>query len=209
MLQTTILCNSRPESVGHADVSPLTPRPTLLSAEPPNPFDLRRKRARTAAARRRLAELLVARARHLPDEDAALLLAVYRDGVPLCTIAAMGTPGPDGPATVSQVRRRLRRLARRCTDPLFEYVVVHIDTLPPTLRRVATACILHGLSVRRAALTLNLTHHVVRRHRDSLLAVFASADTPAARAQRATTPALATADAAPPVTTPVPEGAAS
>lgn len=161
----------------------------LKPAPPPIPADLfpdRRFRnrkgatpAQIAEARRKLIELIVSRAELLPDADAALVLAVYRDGVVLPRLVAAArtsaAPDPDPHhANLAYLRRRLHRLARRCIDPLFVFVSINSPALPPTMRRVATACILHGMSLRRAALTLNLSHHVVRLQRERLQALFES-----------------------------------
>lgn len=188
MSHNTILCQSAQVLVGEAE-----PPSDASAIDPGTAFDLRRRRRKatpTPPTRRALAEVLVDRARHLPTEDAALVLAVYRDGMRLADIAALGPTGLD-PAGVSvpHLRRRLRRLTRRCIDPLFAYVVVHAPTLSPTMRRVATACVLHGMSVRRASIVLNLTHHAVRQHRESLQAIFNTSEhaTPRVKAS----PALA------------------
>jgi hypothetical protein len=183
MAKDTILCSNIAASVARSNpdtpVERTRPPGERSHASDSTPeLDLRRRHARSAESRARLTETIVGRAEHLPRPDAALILAVYRDGLAISNIAALRARGVGGlesdVAAAIQVRRRLRRLARRCTDPLFAFVALHAPSFQPTMRRVAIACILHGLSVRRAALTLNLSEHVVRRQRESLLAIFQS-----------------------------------
>ncbi len=156
-------------------------------------LDLRRYRGRGEAKRREFAEMILGRTDHLSAADAALVVAVYRDRMLVRTIAELGAAAGDtANSNVPQIRRRLRRITRRCVDPLFAYVAVNIDTLQPTMRRVAVACVLHGLSLREAAISLNLSHHVVRSQREALRAIYASSTKPSRRTRphRAPAPAL-------------------
>jgi DNA-directed RNA polymerase specialized sigma24 family protein len=62
-------------------------------------------------------------------------------------------------------------------SPQFIYVLRQRDEWTPTRRRVATACLLHGLSLRQAAAALHLSLYTVRRHQDAIIALFESATT--------------------------------
>jgi DNA-directed RNA polymerase specialized sigma24 family protein len=148
--------------------------------------DLRRSQRREAV------QVLLDRAQaaELPSEQVALLRAAYADGRSAIEIAALvsaasidPTHAADAPrdptiprvsATPRAIRRRLRRLSRRVMSPQFIFVLRHRDTWPPSRRRVATACVLHGLSLRQAAASLRLSLYTVRRHHDAIGALFES-----------------------------------
>ena len=123
-------------------------------------FDRRRRQGRD------IAESLVARAEYLLPKDRALINAIYRDGSSAREVASLTD------ATPRAVRRRIRSLAQRVLDPRFAFVIIHREQWPPTRRKVATETILHGLPLRAAAKSLDLSLHTVRRHADAIRVMY-------------------------------------
>ncbi|MCW5774943.1 MAG: hypothetical protein KIS87_00665 [Phycisphaeraceae bacterium] len=133
--------------------------------DPVETLDLRRKR------RRDQAEVALERARHLPPEDRVLVEAVFRDGRPVAELAALvagETGATDRAARARGLRRRIRRLTARILSHEYAFVAEQLADWSPTRRRVATACVLHGRSIRDAAAELRLSLHTVRRHRAAI-----------------------------------------
>jgi hypothetical protein len=92
--------------------------------------------------------------------------ALYEQGQRLCEVAAIwGRPA-------RTLRGRVRSILRRMRSEEFAFVALHLQEFSPTMRAVATACILHGMSIRAAAAELKLTQHQVRRYRDLALTMF-------------------------------------
>lgn len=125
--------------------------------------DLRRRR------RRELAEQIVRRADWLPREDKSILQAIYEDGRSVTEVAVLRGDSP------RQLRRRVHRLVERVLSQKFTFVAAHLPSWSPTRRRVAEACVLHGLSLRRAAERLGLSHHTVRRNYEAVHALYEAA----------------------------------
>lgn len=125
-------------------------------------FDLRR------GVRRDIARTLVDRAAFLLEQDRYLIEGVFRDGRPISDLAGMWHEHPAGGCAPRSLRRRLHRLVDRLLSPRFEVVAQLNHTWTPTRKRVATACILHGLSTRRAAAELGISLHTVRRQVDAI-----------------------------------------
>jgi hypothetical protein len=71
----------------------------------------------------------------------------------------------------SALRRRFRRLVRRVQSPEFAFVLEHRAQWTRSMREVATACWIHGLSTRAASNRLRMSLHDVRRHRCTILAL--------------------------------------
>jgi len=111
--------------------------------------DLRRRRTRE------LAEVLVRSRWALPD-DRALIEAIYRDNLTAAHIASLRDESPRA------VRRRVRAVAAQLLSPRFTVVLHERERWPARRRRVATACVLQGRTLREAARHLNLTLHTVR-----------------------------------------------
>ncbi|MCL4740804.1 MAG: hypothetical protein KJZ54_01220 [Phycisphaerales bacterium] len=133
--------------------------------DPVETLDLRRKRRCDQAA------VALDRARHLPPQDRVLVEAVFRDGRPVAELAALiaADAGDAARATsVRGLRRRVRRLTARLLSREYAFVAEQLPDWSPTRRRVATACILHGRSIRDAAAELRLSLHTVRRHRAAI-----------------------------------------
>lgn len=121
--------------------------------------------------RRDMAQTLVERARHLPEPDRYLIEGVFRDGRSIAELAAMWGENPEPGRSPKSLRRRLHRLVDRLNSPRYLLVAEYRDRWAPTRRRVATACVLHGMSLREAADALGTSLHTVRRHFDAVVAI--------------------------------------
>lgn len=139
----------------------------------PDLYDLRRRHDLA-----RLTATLLDRAEHLPPDDANLVRAVFGRGM---TVSELARAAGVRTHTMSA---RLRRITTRLADPAFEAVLRQRDFWPPSMRDVATACILHGLTLRAAAARLGLSVGAVRRHRDAALALIAAVTRPRTPAGR-------------------------
>lgn len=127
-----------------------------LAFEPDEAADLRRRRKREQI------EQILARAAWLPDSDRAVLEAVFGEGKTVTEVAVlMGCPP-------RALRRRVRRLLDRVLAHRFVFVTSRIDGWPPTRRRVATACVIEGCSLRDAAKRLGISLYSVRRHHEAI-----------------------------------------
>ena len=118
--------------------------------------DLRRRRDERAA------DVIVRRAAFLLPPDKALLLAVYRDGASAADLARLHRQDP------RNLRRRIRALVQRVLGPRFVYVLRHRDRWTPTRAKVATACAVHGMTLREASSHLRVSLHTVRKHMDAV-----------------------------------------
>lgn len=135
------------------------------TAAPAPDLDLRR------GFHRDLAQALVERAAHLPEPDRYLVEGVFRDGRSIAHLSAMWAPRPEPGRNPQSLRRRLHRLIARLSSHRFLVVAEHSDRWTPTRRRVATACVLHGMSLREASEALGVSLHTVRRHFEAVAAV--------------------------------------
>jgi DNA-directed RNA polymerase specialized sigma24 family protein len=116
---------------------------------------------------REIRDRIVGRADYLAPTDAELVRAVFERQLQVREVARlMGW-------REQTVRKRLRRLLSRITSPRFAFVAGSLDAWPPTRRRVAVACILHGRPIRPVAHELGLTLHTVRRHVNDVIALCA------------------------------------
>lgn len=142
---------------------PLTPLP-----------DLRRRDRRGQGI-----DLLVSRADALAPADRALILAVYRDGLPVSEVVGLLQLGRRRSVAVPihavSVRRRLRSLVRHLLSPRFVYVWRHAGSWGPSRRRVAEICILQDRPMRDAAVELGLSAYQVRHHRHAVDALLEAA----------------------------------
>jgi DNA-directed RNA polymerase specialized sigma24 family protein len=134
-------------------------------AAPAPALDLRR------GFRRDVAQRLVERAAHLPAPDRCLVEGVFRDGRSIAELAELWPENPKSGRGARALRRRLHRLIERLNSPGFLLVAECRERWGPTRRRVATACILHGLSHREAADSLGISLHTVRRHFAAVIAI--------------------------------------
>ncbi len=110
---------------------------------------------RRAGGRDRI-ESLLALAEHLPEEERLLLRQVFELGLTIPQVARQ-TQRPRG-----HVYRRVQRILRRLSTPLFRYVAGHQRILPAECRAIASLAVLAGLSVRQIAQRTRLTIHEVR-----------------------------------------------
>ncbi len=133
-------------------------------AERTTEYDLRRRGDLARAA-----EVLLARADLLREDEAALIRSVFGRGMTLSELARAAGRRPH------TIGARVRRIAARMDTPAFAFVAGHRETWPRPMRAVATACILEGRTVREAAAHLKMSVAAVRRHRDAVLALAASA----------------------------------
>lgn len=122
--------------------------------------DLRRRIDRSQADR------IVARAAFLPHRDRALLEAYFLHGRTVKDIALANE------TETRRVSRKLRRLAVRVLSERFTFVVQRMHVWAPSRRKVATAMMLCGQSMREAAETQHMTLYSVRRHHDAICAQF-------------------------------------
>lgn len=122
--------------------------------------DLRRRRVRE------LSESIVDASRWCLPEDRALLQAMFRDGLSAADLAAMRRESP------RILRARVKRLVDRVLSPRFAFVVARRDAWPPSTRRVATAAILQGRTLRDTAKHLQLSIHAVRRQMERIDALY-------------------------------------
>lgn len=146
--------------------SPDSHRPDI----PDTPPDLRRRNARSHA------EQIAGRAQFLPREEHALISAVYEQGRSISELALLSGKPP------RTLRRDVRRIVQRLAAPEFAFVVLHADTWSGTLRRVARCCVVEGFPVRKAAQSLHLSLHTVRKHREMIRLMAMAAGVPPAAA---------------------------
>ncbi|MEE9211198.1 MAG: hypothetical protein V3U29_00925 [Phycisphaeraceae bacterium] len=103
-------------------------------------------------------EHLLSLAQYLDEPDRLLIHQAYRHGVPMADLARLAGKSPRA------VQARLIRLFKLIRQPLFGFVVLHGDLLPPPTRRVAHLVVLHGHSLRRTADMTGQSLHRVRQH---------------------------------------------
>ena len=117
---------------------------------------------------RDLADAVQALGPALEASDYALLDAAIVRGTSMTLLA--GLRGE----SVARTRRRVKMLLRLVLAFEFEFVIRRRAEWPPRMRVVADACILRGLSIRRAAALLRLSMDQVRRERARVLRLAAS-----------------------------------
>lgn len=151
---------------------------TLKNSPPATDLRLRR--------RREAAEIIVERAGLLADEDRGLLEAVYSKGHTVQEVARL--LGLTNPSEVRKLRKRVRRLVTRVSDPRFVFVMTSRMRWPRSRRLVGEQCMLRGDSMRGAAEHLGMTLHAVRQQCLRIDAMFEAA-VDRARAERRSGPA--------------------
>jgi hypothetical protein len=128
----------------------------------PSTVDIDLRKGRDSA----LADRLVARADWLPNPEAALVLAVFRDGVPLATLArAQGVCD-------RLLRRQLGRAVSRLMDNRALFVATHARHWTPVMATVARFIYLQGCSMRETARRSGFSLHTVRETRLGIDALF-------------------------------------
>lgn len=114
---------------------------------------------------RDVADQVVMRAEHLPPHDRSLLMAVFADGKTVQDLAQLTREDP------RRLRRHIRRLTHRILSNDFIFVVSHRDTWPTARRRVATACIINGRTIKEAAVESNTSFYNARKQIDAVRAL--------------------------------------
>lgn len=127
--------------------------------DPAYAADLRRRRSRD------IAQTILDRAQHALPDDRSTIRAIYDQGMSVKEVAQLRADNP------RKLRRHVRRTVERLLSPRFLFVLANRDDWPPTRRRVATACVLHGRPLRAAAKHLKLSLHVVRKQMDVINAL--------------------------------------
>lgn len=123
----------------------------------------------TRAQRQDDARVIVDRARHLPEAERELLMMIFGQGVSVAELVRQREADPaQRYARARTLRKRVHALVTRVLDPRFAYVAQHAGAWPARQRDTARACILRGLSMRKAARELNLSLHSVRRYIDAV-----------------------------------------
>lgn len=130
------------------------------SADEHSGVDLRRRHRADHADR------LVRLASYLPPTDRALVEAVYLHGRSAIDIALLAGQ------SVRRVRSRIRTVVKRVVSPQYLFVLRKRDSWTKIRKQVATAVVIEGLSMRRAAPRLKLSYHTVRRHIAAIVTMF-------------------------------------
>jgi len=117
------------------------------------------------------------RAALLPPAERILVETVYREGASAKAVALLRGDSP------RKVRRQLKTILQRMLEAKFVFVARERDRWPRQRERVATACVLHGCSLRQSAQRLDVSLHTVRRHMQAVQTLF-EADLGAKRAAR-------------------------
>ena len=110
-------------------------------------------------------DVILQHSKHLAPPDRVLIEGVYLRGLSAAELSrALGRE-----PTV--VRRRLARIIRRMSTPLFKYVARNSRTWAMERAAIAEAVVLRGLSQRAAATMLGVGIHRVRREIDRISAL--------------------------------------
>lgn len=184
-----------------AATTPRAAPPLAAVLEPPagprQDIDLRRLHTKADHLRTLLDRAALA---DIPDADQRLLRAIFERGMSVQDLAlsacaacttrpadpaiditsshhiqapgAAARPSPHAASLARSLRRRIRALTARLTDPRFLFVLRHQSDWPPKRRAVARACITLGLSQRAAAHQLHLTLHDVRQEFHTIHALY-------------------------------------
>lgn len=117
---------------------------------------------------RQYAELIVQRSEHLPLRDRLLLQAVYGDGRTVKEVAGLIGEEP------RRLRRRVSVLTRRVLSDRYIFVLRHRETWPALRRRLATACWVHGRSIKGASEEARTSFYNARKQLDAVQALLDS-----------------------------------
>jgi hypothetical protein len=153
----------------------------LGSIDPDAIADRRRR------AWRELSKAISTRLEPLHPADAALLRAIFEQGMTITQVcdAAHAHNGAPGKSTdleplKRRLRYRVRQLVARVLSPGYVFIQQHEHQIPPELQPIARLCVLQGCRQRDVSQQLNLSLNETRRR---LIAVHALID--AARRARA------------------------
>ena len=156
-------------TVPNTENNPILRRPPSRALDATEALDLRRLQ------RQQILDTVVSRVDGLAPTDRQLLLAVYRDGMAVENIAraACSAIGTQAVLTTARaLRRRVKHLVRRILTPKYAFVLLRCPEWPASRRRIARACVLEGLSMRRASAELGVSLHLVRRELAAIHALF-------------------------------------
>jgi len=123
-------------------------------------MDLRRKRADS------ITSTILNRAHWLDEGDQLLVVAMFRDGQSASAIADALDLCP------RFVRRQIKQLINRLSDPRVAYVIAHQDQWTRARRSIARALFIQGRSMRETSDELGVSLYSVRRHREVIEAMF-------------------------------------
>ncbi len=122
-------------------------------------MDLRKKRSDT------LTRHIVKRAHWLEPTDRQLVLAMFRDGQSAQSIANRFGGCP------RQIRRRIKKLVHRLSDPRIAYVIAHHEKWSKSRRAIAHSLFVQGRSMRETTNELGMSFYSVRKHREAIEAM--------------------------------------
>jgi DNA-directed RNA polymerase specialized sigma24 family protein len=122
--------------------------------------------SRRARRRREVAAFIAARAEFLGPDERELMRAVYEEGKTPTDLSRLTGLRP------RHIQRRVRRILRRVLSDRFLFVAAQRADWPAGRQRVATAVVLRGLSMRRAAQELGVSIYAVRYHMQAVEAMF-------------------------------------
>lgn len=122
-----------------------------------------------AGDRREQARMLVELAEHLHPADRAVIYSIYDRGLSAAELARASNLQP------AVMRRRVRRLVRRITSPLYRYVLRNSEIWPKRRWLVAREIFLRGSGQRETAAALGMSVHEVRQHAHFVQSAFEQA----------------------------------
>jgi hypothetical protein len=123
-------------------------------------LDLRLKRADA------LNDHIVQRAEWLEPAERAIVLAMFDEGYSAAEIARLGN------LEARIVRARIHRIVSRLSDPKVAYVAQQSIAWSKTRAEIGRCVFLHGKSLRETATELSMSFYLVRRHRESIDAMY-------------------------------------
>jgi hypothetical protein len=110
-------------------------------------------------------EAILSRCHALPDQEQALIRAVYLGQQSATDLAKLRGQRP------RSLRRRINVILRRLHSPEFDFVVRHRARWPKLRQRIATALYVSGLPASKVAAQLAIEYYQVRRERDAIRAM--------------------------------------
>ena len=116
--------------------------------------------------RRARAQAIVRNAEHLLPEERALARAYFVEGMSASEVARLAGTTP------KTVLRRIDRMVARVTSLRFVFAVNHRKSLGRMRGRVATACLVQGLSMRETSRRFGVSIYVVRSHLHAVNGMF-------------------------------------
>jgi hypothetical protein len=114
-------------------------------------------------------EAILSRCHALPDQDRALIRAVYLGQQSATEVARVRGQRP------RTVRRHVHAILERLHSPEFLFVLRHRARWSKLRCRVATALYIDGHPLAKVAADLNLSYFEVRRQRDAILGMIEAA----------------------------------